>query len=129
VIVYPRASKFEASYQQPFLELMSRFQTALRRGGTGLIVAGSGFEDRHIAEPFLAAVRGNVGINIVVLSRSLEKKENRVTSVLKRLIANGDRRLALVAGSFEGLVQALPDLVAVTEEEAHAARVAASEDV
>jgi SIR2-like domain len=128
VIVYPRASKFEVSYQQPFLELMSRFQTALRRSGTGIIVAGSGFEDRHVAEPFLAAVRGNVGANVVVLSRSLETKDNRVTGVLKKLIGGGDRRLSLVAGSFQDFVQALPDLVASTEEEAHEKRIFASEN-
>lgn len=128
VLVYPRSSKFEVSYQQPFLELMSRFQTALRRAGTGIIVAGSGFEDRHVAEPFLAAVRGNVGLNVVVLSRSLETKDNRVTDVLKKLVEGGDRRLALVAGTFHDFVQALPDLVASTEEEAHARRVLATDD-
>lgn len=129
VIVYPRASKFEVSYQQPFLELMSRFQSALRRPGTGLIVAGCGFEDRHVAEPFLAAIRGNVGLNILVVSRSLEDGDGEVVSLLKGLIAKGDRRLALVASSFEDMVQALPDLVATTEEEAHSKRLSAAQDV
>jgi SIR2-like protein len=128
VIVYPRASKFEVSYQQPFLELMSRFQSALRRPGTGLIVAGCGFEDRHVAEPFLAAVRSNVGLNVLVVSRSLENSKGNVPRFLKKLIGKGDRRLGLVAGSFKGMVQALPDLVATTEEEAHAQRFSAAHD-
>ena len=64
-IVYPRSSKFEVSYQQPFLELMGRFQAMLRRSGTGLLVTGSGFEDRHLAEPFMAAIRGNVGVSAI----------------------------------------------------------------
>ncbi len=123
VIIYPRASKFEASYQQPFLELMSRFQSALRRSGTGLVVAGSGFEDRHIAEPVMAAVRGNVGLRILVIARSLEEKEDGMIGALKKLIAEGDRRIALVAGSFESVVRALPDLVAPMEEEVHAKRI------
>jgi SIR2-like domain len=127
VIIYPRSNKFEASYQQPFLELMSRYQAGLRREGTGLMVAGSGFEDRHLAEPFLAAVRGNIGINIVVASRSLEKKQDRVSALLKKLIASGDRRISLVAASFEELVPALPDLVAPTEGEIHGDRVVRAE--
>lgn len=127
VIIYPRSNKFEASYQPPFLELMSRYQAGLRREGTGLIVAGSGFEDRHLAEPFLAAVRGNIGINIVVASRSLEKKKDRVTAFLKKLIASGDRRIALIAASFEQLVPALPDLVAPTEGEIHGDRMGKAE--
>jgi hypothetical protein len=128
VIVYPRSSKFEASYQQPFLEMMSRFQAALRRPGTGLIVAGFGFADRHITEPFMAAIRGNVGINIIVLSRSLEKQNNKVTSTIKSLISQGDRRLVLVAGSFPDGVEVMPDLVASTEEEIHQMRLTDAEN-
>ncbi len=123
IIVYPRASKFEVSYQQPFLELMSRFQSSLRRSGTGLVIAGSGFEDRHIAEPVMAAVRGNVGIRIVVIARSLKDKDEGIIGALKKLIAEGDRRIALVAGSFEKVVKSLPDLVAPMEEEVHVKRV------
>lgn len=123
IIVYPRASKFEVSYQQPFLELMSRFQSSLRRSGTGLLIAGSGFEDRHIAEPVMAAVRGNVGIRIVVIARSLKDKDEGIIGALKKLIKEGDRRIALVAGSFENVVMSLPDLVAPMEEEVHAKRV------
>jgi hypothetical protein len=125
LIVYPRSNKFELSYQQPFLELMGRFQSATRRPATGLIVAGFGFEDSHIAEPFMAAVRGNVGLNVVVISRNLENKDDGVIGNLKKLIAEGDRRIGLVAGSFEAAVKAFPDLVASMEEEIHAQRLEA----
>ena len=123
IIVYPRASKFEVSYQQPFLELMSRFQSSLRRSGTGLLIAGSGFEDRHIAEPVMAAVRGNVGIRIVVVARSLKDKDEGIIGALKKLIEEGDRRIALVASSFENVVKSLPDLIAPMEGEVHTKRV------
>lgn len=128
LIVYPRSNKFEVSYQQPFLELMGRFQAATRRPGTGMIVAGFGFEDSHIAEPFMAAVRGNVGLNVIVVARSLEAEGNGVIGDLKKLIAEGDRRIGLVAGSFEDAVQALPDLVANMEEELHTKRLKALAD-
>jgi len=128
LIIYPRSNKFEVSYQQPFLELMGRFQSATRRAATGLIVAGFGFEDSHIAEPFMAAVRGNVGLNVVVISRSLEKKNDGVIGSLKKLIAEGDRRIGLVASSFNDAVKAFPDLVASMEEELHAKRLEAIVD-
>lgn len=128
LIVYPRSNKFEVSYQQPFLELMGRFQLATRRPATGMIVAGFGFEDSHIAEPFMAAVRGNVGLNVVVISRSLESKGDGVIGNLKKLIAEGDRRIGLVAGSFDAAVKAFPDLVASMEEELHAKRLQAIVD-
>lgn len=123
VIVYPRSSKFEVSYQQPFLELMARFQSSLRRAGTGLIVAGSGFEDRHVTEPFMAAVRGNVGLNLVVVAPGLEEKVTGIIGGLQKLIEAGDRRIALFAGSFEDAVRTLPDLVATMDEEKHTKRL------
>ena len=79
-------------------------------------------------EPFMAALRGNVGINIIVLSRSLEKGDNKVTGVMKSLIKQGDRRLALVAGTFPDGVEVMPDLVASTEEEIHDKRLSAAEN-
>jgi hypothetical protein len=63
------------------------------------------------------------------VSRSLEDGNGKVVNLLKGLIAKGDRRLALVASSFEDMVQALPDLVATTEEEAHSKRLSAAQDV
>ena len=50
---YPRYSKFESSFDQPFIELMSRFQLSLREPNTGLIVVGFGFNDHHMAEPIM----------------------------------------------------------------------------
>jgi hypothetical protein len=123
VIIYPRSTKFEVSYRQPFLELMSRFQSALRRPDTGLIIAGSGLSDPHISQPLMAAVRGNVGLNLLVTSSALEQKTEGPVSDLVKLIKQGDRRIALLATTFEEAVPILPDLVAEMEEEKHAERV------
>ena len=41
---------------------------------------------------------------------------------MDKLIDDGDRRLTLVAGDFEELIKAIPDLTAVSEEELHQAR-------
>ena len=36
LMIYPRESKFELSYDQPFLELMSRLQMSLRQANTDI---------------------------------------------------------------------------------------------
>lgn len=67
VIIYPRHSKFEASYDQPFIEMMSRFQLALRQPNCGLLVLGFGFNDPHIWQPVMSAVRSNVSLKVVAV--------------------------------------------------------------
>ncbi|HET7445699.1 MAG TPA: SIR2 family protein [Solirubrobacterales bacterium] len=123
LIIYPRASKFEISYQQPFLELMARFQTGLRRPDTAIFVIGSGLgADQHLAEPIRAAARSNVRLSIVVVSRSLSSKEGDTIDALKAYAAGGDRRVTLIESTFEQFVPVLPDLVPETEAEKHASR-------
>ena len=125
LIIYPRYSKFESSYDQPFLEMMSRFQLSLRQPNTGLLVIGVGFKDHHISQPVMSAVRANVGLKAAIVSPSLKKKGNENASIatVNSLIEKGDWRLTLIASTFEHLVSFLPDLVAETEEELYRQRV------
>lgn len=123
LIVYPRDSKFESSYDQPFLEMMSRFQMAIRQPNTGFLIVGFGFNDNHIAQPIIAAIRSNVGLKCVIVDPVLEGTANPHLKGVIDLITAGDSRLALLTQTFEGLVPILPDLVAATEEEQHRARV------
>ncbi len=123
LIVYPRADKFEVSYQQPFLELMARLQAALRRADTGLLIVGSGLRDRHIVEPVLAAIRTNVRLSMVLVSPGLAANPSEDVNAMIRLIQRGDRRITLMAATFEELVGILPDLMPETEAEIHAQRL------
>jgi hypothetical protein len=129
LIIYPRSSKFEISYQQPFLELMGRFQSALRLPETGLMIVGSGFGDAHIAEPVIAAVSANVRLTVVLVAPGIQESDNVHIKRMRDLIAGGDRRLALLDGTFEEAVPLVPDLVAPTEAERHEERLAAAPGV
>jgi hypothetical protein len=125
LIMYPRSSKFEVSYQQPFLELMGRFQAALRRPETGLLILGSGLHDDHITQPLMAAIRANVRLTAAIVGPSLAETGNEHVRKIADLILGGDRRLALVEATFEELVPVVPDLVAPSELERHEIRVTA----
>jgi hypothetical protein len=57
VIIYPRNGKFESSYSQPYFEMMSRFQAALRLSNTGLLIVGFGFNDSHLVGPLNSTLR------------------------------------------------------------------------
>ncbi|HRJ26081.1 MAG TPA: SIR2 family protein [Fimbriimonadaceae bacterium] len=123
IMVFPRIGKYESSFQQPFFEVMSRFQSALRQPNTGLLVLGYGFRDKHLNEPILAAWRSNVGLKCAVVNPALAgDEENEVHKALIGLIDGGDVRLNAIAAKFEDFVEHMPDLVALSEEELHQAR-------
>ena len=125
LIIYPRNSKFESSYSPPFLEMMSRLQVALRAPNTGVLVVGFGFNDDHIAQPLISALRANVGLKALVVAPGLgpESNTNRHLNVITELVLAGDERLALFRATFENLVEWMPDLVATTDEELHRQRL------
>lgn len=123
VLIYPRHSKYELSYESPFLDLMSRFQQSLRQTETSLLIIGFGFNDKHLAQPILSAIRSNVGLRTMVVSPSLEGSDNDSVSTIENLISSGDSRLSLVAGTFEDFLPYLPDLVSETEDERHRKRL------
>lgn len=71
VLIYPASSKYRTSYTQPFLEMMSRFQSGLRRRNVGVLVVGSGLNDDHLTAPLISAVGANPTLRIVIVAPDL----------------------------------------------------------
>ena len=129
-MIFPRQGKFELSYHQPYFEMMSRLQAALRQPKTGLLVVGFGFNDDHIAEPIRAALDSNVGLKCCVVNPSFREDlttsnttDNQMLTYIERLAMDGDRRILAIRATFEEVVPIIPDLVAETEQERHQTRV------
>ena len=72
VMIYPRATKYQLSYRPPFLEMMARFQFALRQPNTTLFAIGFGFNDDHLSEPILSALGSYPHFNLVIATKALE---------------------------------------------------------
>lgn len=135
LLIYPRNTKYELSFEQPYLEMMSAFQTALRQPDTGLLVLGFGFNDNHLAEPILSAINSNLHMKVVICDPGLAPKGqgdaakegseswNPYMRKIKYLIDRGDARLALVSATFEEVVPLMPDIAAETDLEQHLERV------
>jgi len=58
-MIFPAKGKYQQSYIQPHLELMARYLSSLREPNTCLIVCGFGFNDEHLSEPLLSAIKTN----------------------------------------------------------------------
>lgn len=124
VLIYPSATKYQLSYQQPYLEFMSRLQIALRQPDVGLIVVGFGFNDEHIAAPIQAALRGNIGLRAIVVDPAARAATRSATmDLVEDLIRRGDRRLSILRGTFDDIVRRLPDVPQMEERDAHADRL------
>jgi NAD-dependent SIR2 family protein deacetylase len=68
LIIYPASEKYESSYEQPYFEMMSRFQQALRKEETLLIVLGFGFQDKHIKNVIVEAVEQNPSFQLLIVN-------------------------------------------------------------
>jgi hypothetical protein len=135
LLIYPRNTKYELAFEQPYLEMMAALQAALRQPDTGLLVMGFGFNDNHIAEPILSAINSNLHLKVVICDPALgprveggAKKDgaevkNTHLKKIKYLIEHGDARLALISVGFKDLVPLLPDIAAQTDLEQHMDRV------
>jgi len=135
LLIYPRNSKYELAFEQPYLEMIGAFQTALREPDTGLLVVGFGFNDSHLAEPIMSAVRSNLSLKVVVVSPGLapwtannqagpgECGTNKHLGILRDLAIRGDARITLLNCGFEQMVPMVPDLAAETDLEQHVARL------
>jgi hypothetical protein len=127
LLIYPRSDKYELAFSQPYIEMMGVFQSFVRVPSTTLLVIGFGFNDKHIAEPILAAVRGNLGLDIVIVSPDVEVASgdgrNPYLGELLKLIEGGDGRISLIAAKFEEIIRLIPDVVSETELERHNQRL------
>lgn len=65
LMIYPSSEKYESSYEQPYFEMMSRFQQALRKEETLLIIIGLSLADKHIKNVILEAVDQNPSFQLV----------------------------------------------------------------
>lgn len=122
-IIYPQDGKYESSYSTPFLELMGRFQSSLRKQNLGLIVVGFGFNDNHISHPLLQALRSNVHLKVLIVDPTLKTTANDHLKQIEKLSDSGDWRIGLLSGKFEDWVKFLPDIQKDSETDLHFSRV------
>lgn len=109
LIVYPASDKYESSYEQPYFEMMSRFQQALRRENTLLIVLGFGFKDKHIQNVILEAVNQNPSFQLVIVNYNGNETIDR--EELKEYFDGNEvkRNVSIVFDTFKNFTESFPE--------------------
>jgi hypothetical protein len=122
-LIYPARGKYQQSYLQPHLELMSQYLASLRQSSTCLIVTGFGFNDDHLSEPILAAISSNPQLRVIIADyRAQDYLEGRVENAsphwarLAELSSRGEN-VWFINASFSHFAQMIPDLKALSSAE------------
>lgn len=118
-LIYPARGKYQQSYVQPHLELISQYFSALREPNTCLIVIGFGFNDDHLSEPILAVVRTNPHLRLIVVNPSADSltlqsfEQNKYWGTLFDLAKQGED-VWLIKARFGDFAEMIPDLKSLT---------------
>ena len=119
-LIYPASGKYQESYSQPFIESISQYLSAIREPNTCLLVVGFGFNDDHLSEPLLSAVRSNPHLRLIVVDPNAKEKatkdSNRYFSKLLELSINGED-IFFINDTFENFANRIPDLKTLTPAE------------
>lgn len=118
-LIYPAKGKYQQSYVQPHLELISQYFSVLREPNTCLIVIGFGFNDDHLSEPILAAVRTNPHLRLIIVNPSADdltsrpQEKNKYWETLFDLAKQGED-VWLINVKFGDFAEMIPDLKSLT---------------
>lgn len=105
VMIYPSSSKYESSYEQPYFEMISRFQQELRGKNTLLIVVGFSFYDKHIKAMIIEALNVNPSITMIVVSPDV-KAIGKYADIKEK--AETMKNIILVNENFEDFTKNFP---------------------
>lgn len=111
LMVYPREAKYEDSYEQPFFEMMARFQRNLRlNNDTILICIGYSFNDKHINAAILEALNQNPGFRLAVIDPLFfsDKASNTLKEITKAAMES--ERIMMISETFTDFANHFPEI-------------------
>ena len=121
VFIYPSSSKYQTSYDSPYLDMMSSFLNSLQQPKTALVCLGFGFNDKHINNAVTMALRTNAEFNLLVATKdpfSESSSFNKdIRNLLDSAIQHGDRRISIIDGTFDQFSNLLQERRKETPEE------------
>lgn len=114
LMIYPKDSKYESSYEQPFFEMMSRFQQNLRKENVLLVCIGFSFGDKHIVTAIMEALAQNPSFQLVVVNKGIDTSES-----FKWLfeLAKKHSSIVLIDEKFTDFAEHYPDLKTYNQDE------------
>lgn len=115
LMIFPKDSKYESSYEQPYFEMMSRFQQNLRNENVLLICIGFSFNDKHLVTAIIEALEQNPSFRLVVVNKSIDQTSQTFRPFFEA--AKKHNNIALVSELFKDFTDNYPDLKSYNQED------------
>lgn len=121
VFIYPSSSKYQSSYDSPYLDMMASFLEIVKQPKTAILCLGFGFNDKHINNALTMALRTNPEFMLMVATKDPFNISGSFNSEIRNLLISainqGDGRIAMVDSTFEQLSNLLPERRSTTPED------------
>ncbi len=115
LMIFPKDSKYESSYEQPYFEMMSRFQQSLRNENVLLICIGFSFNDKHIVTAIIEALEQNPSFQLMVVNKGIDQVSDSFKPFFEA--AKKYNNIALVDEEFVDFAKYYPDLKSYNHED------------
>ena len=111
LMVYPREAKYEDSYEQPFFEMMARFQRNLRiNNDTLLVCVGYSFNDKHINSAIEEALNQNPSFRLAIIDPGFDNATASESLKQIKNFALQTERILLVSETFSDFADNFPEI-------------------
>jgi hypothetical protein len=131
-LIYPAKGKYQQSYIQPHLELVSQYFSSLREPNSCVLTIGFGFNDDHLSEPLLAAIKTNPHVRLIVASLYAKGCSDGTDAIRTNhywqtwyQLAKDGADILIIDATFDEFAKLIPDLKSLTPAEQLAKSVAA----
>lgn len=109
LMVYPRDAKYEDSYEQPFFEMMARFQRSLRQNNDTLLTCiGYSFNDKHINSAIEEALNQNPGFRLAVIDPGINSGNSKMLELKSHAMSSN--RILMVSETFSEFADNYPEI-------------------
>ncbi len=124
LMIYPKDSKYESSYEQPFFEMMSRFQQSLRKDNVLLICIGFSFNDKHIVTAIQEALEQNTSFQLMVVNKGVDTQNNKWLYEIAKKHSN----VVLISELFNDFADNYPTLKSYNQDDLNKITINLSEN-
>ncbi|WP_347132532.1 SIR2 family protein [Staphylococcus hominis] len=102
IMIFPSSNKYMQSYEKPYFDLFTKFQSLLRKSNTVLITSGFSFADNHISQMIIQAIKTNPSLILLVTDYIIEPEHpNENWEELLKLM-NSDYNISFLQATMNG---------------------------
>lgn len=77
-MIFPSSNKYMQSYEEPYFDLITRFQEKLHKSNTLLVTSGFSFGDNHISRMILNAIKHNPGLKCLITNYEINNDTSTI---------------------------------------------------